>query len=71
MRIVKAENTEVEIATTDVEWAVEYDNETYGTRCIIPCDDGESEARRFAEVLANSRLVCRQVFVGAWAEVAK
>jgi hypothetical protein len=61
---------EMLIESTEVEWDVEYDNQTWGTRNHIECTD-EAEARAFANTLVNSRLITRTVLMTPWAEVAK
>lgn len=61
---------ELDIETTDIEWSVEYDNQTWGTRHVIECTD-EAEARMFAGTLVNSRLMKQLILITPKVEVEK
>lgn len=64
------DNGELDIETTEIEWSVEYDNQTWGTRNVIDCSD-EAEARMFAGTLLNSRLMKQAVLITPKVEVAQ
>lgn len=61
---------ELDIETTEIEWSVEYDNQTWGTTSVIECAD-EAEARMFAGTLVNSRLMKQLVLISPKVEVAQ